>query len=402
MLRAMCPGPSTYQYFATVSPGLESLLRGELAELGLNARPCPGGVEWRGPLESLWLVHHRSRLGESVRARLRPFRAVDFRTLEQELTRLPWHAYLREKLPVHFSVSCRKSRLFHSGAVAQHARSAVRASLGACLDPDEVAGPVGRAQEVHLRLERDEVQVSIEATGDLLHRRGYRTHVGKAPLRETLAAACARLLDEAAPDLAAHPVWDPCCGSGTLVTEWLLRRGSAPVCGSRRFAFEDWPIHDGKRYAEWRSAAASPLRVGGSSEPEGATTTAHRTLGSDRDARVLEAARHNAERAGVAGQCDWREGDFREVIHSVPRGYRVLSNLPYGKRLSDARLAQRTFASLDDVLGSRPDLRPALLLTAGKLPAHLRCQWEPIARFSNGGLAVTAWVTRTALTAPRS
>lgn len=183
MLPAMSAPASTYKYFAAVSPGLEALLCVELGELGLEARPCRGGVEWRGAIDSMWLVHYRSRLAESVRARLRPFHAERFEALEAGLMRLPWHAYLRQDLPVSFSVSCHKSRLYHSGAVAEHARSAIRRRLGACPEPAEAQPPESRVQEVHLRLERDEVQASVEASGELLHRRGYRTHIGEAPLR---------------------------------------------------------------------------------------------------------------------------------------------------------------------------------------------------------------------------
>lgn len=118
-------------------------------------------------------------------------------------------------------------------------------------------------------------------------------------------------------------------------------------------------------------------------------------VGSDVDPRALNASKHNARCAAVDASSTWLEGDFRDVVRSIPRGHRVLSNLPYGKRLADAELARSTFVALDGVLASRRDLRPALLLTAAKLPSHLRCQWKPRVRFSNGGLAVTAWLTRT-------
>ncbi len=370
---------STSLYFAVVSPGLESLLATELQEFGLMPRARRGGVEWRGTPESLWLVHHRSRLAEGVRARLKSFQATNFPALEQGLERLPWHAYLRAGAPVRISVTARKSRLFHTGAIEEHARRAIAARLGACPVPSQSED----ASEIHLRLERDEVQPSVETSGERLHRRGYRTHVGPAPLRETLAAAAARLLDDASPERAEAPVWDPCCGSGTLLMEWLLRRQAGPLSGDRHFAFERWPIHDAAAYAIWKARqrdASGTARLG-------------RALGSDRDSRVLGAARRNAERAGVQAACTWLEGDFKDVARLVPEGQRVLTNLPYGKRLAAGKAQSSAFADLDGLLGARPDLRPALVLTTAPLPRKARCEWQTVARFANGGIRVTAWLS---------
>ena len=237
--------------------------------------------------------------------------------------------------------------------------------------------------EVHLRIDRDEVLPSIEATGELLHRRGYRKHVGVAPLRETLAAACARLLDDADRARVDAPVWDPCCGSGTMLCEWLLSGTQQSACGPRKFAFERWPIHNSAAYEAWLGTL-----------PTGSAATERRAIGSDRNRRVLTAAKHNAERASLGEVCEWREGDFREVADNIPVGYRVLTNLPYGKRIAGSHQSAKVFAAMDALVAKRSDLRPALVLVVGDPPERARCDWKLAAEFPNGGIRVKAWIVR--------
>ncbi len=370
---------SSYRFFAPSSPGLEEQLRQELVELGIQGEALVGGVLWRGGLSSLWRVHHRSRLAESVRVRLAPFRAQSFDELMAGLERLPWHAYLAPTKPVRFDVTCKRSRLYHSGAVAERARRVVASRLSMCRAPEP--GELDCA-EVHVRIDRDRVETSVEATGMLLHRRGYRLDVARASLRETLAAALARLLDHASPGRELQPIWDPCCGAGTLLIEAVLRSLPGSVCGQRRFLFEDWPIHDFTAYQRMLTELDSQPSVGSTLS----------VLGHDLDPRVIAAARRNAERAKIAAQCDFSIGDFRTAVEHVPPGFRVLGNLPYGKRLGAPDQAGRLLASLDRVLFARTDLRPALVLHHGPLPRRPKCRWRVVSSFANGGIPVSAWL----------
>jgi len=371
---------SSYRFFAPTSPGLEEQLREELAELDVVGEALRGGVSWRGGISSLWRVHHRSRLTESVRVRLAGFRAQNFTELVAGFSRLPWHAYLTANKPVRFDVTCKRSRLYHSGAVEERARAAVAARLSACRAPE--TGEAGFA-EVHVRIESDRVETSVEATGELLHRRGYRLDVARASLRETLAAALVRLLERSSQGSEDQPIWDPCCGAGTLLIEAVLRRLPGSVCGHRRFSFEDWPIHEPEAYA----------RLLAELNPESPVEPGLKVLGHDLDPRVLEAARRNAERAGVAAHCSFSNADFRTALHQVPVGCRVLGNLPYGKRLGAPEQAGRLFSALDRLLSLRSDLRPALILHHGPLPRRPKCRWRAACSFVNGGIPVTAWLT---------
>lgn len=376
--------PSRFLYFVAVSPGLEQLLEQELRSLDVEAKVMPGGVECRGDPTILWTIVHRSRLAESVRLRLRPFPAVSFGELERGLERLPWHAYLTRGAAFDVSVACQGSRLYHTKAIAQRVRRVISARWGEdvqCLASD--ATPTQRSsaeQLLYVRVTNNMVQISVGASSERLHRRGYRTHVGQAPLRETLAAATIRLLMARAPERGLTRLWDPCCGSGTILAEWLLQHSSSATNAARHFAFEQWPVHDRQTYATWLA------KVRGS-DPEVPSLMAY---GSDRDARVIGAAQHNLELAGVLDRCELFAQDFRAAECRIPKDTAVIANLPYGVRLQDRATATRVFAALDGLLQRRTDLRPALVLSTLALSGDLAQRWQPVAEFANGGLRVRA------------
>jgi len=354
-----------YRIFVSVTPGLEHLLEQELHELGVRGGDrLEGGLELGGERRTLWRVCLCSRLAESARVRLgKAFTARTFDELRAGLLRLPWAAYLpRGSALPEVRVTCHRSRLYHSGAVAERVLYALAERLDA---PGETSPELPR---IHLRLERDRVQVSVDASGELLHRRGYRRHVGEAPMRETLAAACLR----AAGYDGTRPLWDPFCGAGTLPLEALgLATGTRPGAG-RSFAFEAWPTHDAAGFAELRAGLPSPCPAPAS------------VLGSDVDADALEAASSNAAAAGLAPEL--RQGDFAAVADAVPAGTMIVTNPPYGHRLGGEG---EVYRRLGDLLREREDLGPVFMLTGRRgLSRATGLPWEPVLAFSNRGLPV--------------
>lgn len=365
---------SRHLVFVATSPGLEPLLGEELRELGFEPRVLPGGVELRTEREGIWSLCWQSRLAESVRVRLKPFVARDFGALVTEAARLPWRAYLAPNAKVSVSVTCHKSRLWHSDAVAERVLEVLRERAGADTTSSEPT------QRIFVRIERDRVQTSVDAGGERLHRRGYRTHVAEASLRETLAAALVRIAEAAAP--TAQILWDPFCGAGTLGLEWLERRLGRLAGGRRGYAFEHWPTHSPALYAEWVSTLEGAQRE----RPSGA----FEFIGSDRAARALDAARANAESAGLTARCRWLQGDFEAVAEQVPRGAFVLTNPPYGVRLDQRDERGSLLRRFGALLARRPDLRPAFVL----LPRGARVvvpggrAFEPVLDTRNGGISV--------------
>lgn len=357
-----------YRIFVSVTPGLEHLLEQELGDLDLRGgERLEGGLELGGDRRTLWRVCLCSRLAESARVRLgKPFTARAFDELCAGLLRLPWAAYLpRGQALPEVRATCHRSRLYHSGAVAERARDVLAERLAVM---GETRGGPSGLPRIHLRLERDRVQVSVDASGELLHRRGYRRHVGEAPLRETLAAACLR----AAGYDGTQPLWDPFCGAGTLPLEALgLATGSQPGVG-RSFAFESWPTHDADGFAELRADLPSP-------HPAPASV-----LGSDVDADALEAASSNAAAAGLSPEL--RQGDFAAVADVVPARTMIVTNPPYGRRLGGEG---EVYRRLGDLLRARTDLGPVFVLAGRRgLSKVTGLPWEPVLAFGNRGLPV--------------
>ena len=366
---------SQYRLFVAVSPGLEPWLISELQELGLTATSAAGGAELHASTEQLWRLHHECRLAEHIRVRLRSFRARHFDELIAGLRRLPWHAYLNASQKVDIRATCHRSRLWHSDAVAERVRTALtqsnRTNTGE-IELDET----GASQAVYVRITGDCVQPAIDASGEPLHRRGRRTFVAVAPLRETLAAALVRVANQAS--LPTVPrLWDPFCGSGCILLEWAESRLELAAGRDRSFAFEHWPIHDAAAYTAWQQERGDrvPAEV--------------QALGSDIDARALEAAQGNAARCSLERYCTWHCGDFESLADQVPLGTPIITNPPYGVRLGDRHATAQLMQRFESLLARRPDLRPAVVL----LPHPIRhweprLAWESVARFYNGGLQV--------------
>ncbi|NTV37721.1 MAG: class I SAM-dependent RNA methyltransferase, partial [Anaerolineales bacterium] len=181
-------------YFAVTAPGLEPFTAAELRTLFPDLEPAapePGGVTFRGDLAALYRANLHLRTANRVLARLGNFfYATTFEELQKRASRLPWERFLTPGQPVSLRVTCHKSKLYHSDAVARHVLAALAERMGQpsinVKADDETDQP---PQLVVIRLSDDKCTVSIDSSGTILHKRGYRQAVAKAPLRETMAAA---------------------------------------------------------------------------------------------------------------------------------------------------------------------------------------------------------------------
>lgn len=362
---------TSYLLFAACAPGVEPLLHKECEKLGFSAVKKVGGVELRTGAEGLYRLALSSRLAESLRVRLRPFVARDFETLEENLARLPWRAYLQAGDAVEVRAVCQRSRLWHSGAVEERTARVVGERVGKVSESRSEQF----ARKIFVRIEKDSVQVSVEAAGRL-HQRGYRTHVDQASVRETLAAALFHVVQEREGGRVPEFIWDPFCGAGTLLCEAARElRGIAPG-GERTFEFESWPSWG--QSLNLREQVLEELRQGAQPQPV-------RLLGSDVAARALDSAEVNAKQGQVGEFCEWVQGDFEKVVERVPAGAWIVSNPPYGERLPQAGWVRRFL----QMLGSRRDLRPCALLIGGAARQALPPSFRSLLQTKNGGLPVS-------------
>ena len=373
------------QFFAVASPGLESLVAEELRRLGYlpgatteattdQSNELEGGMEFSGDLRALYRANLSLRTASRVLVRLGEFRAVAFYELRKKAARLPWERYLYPGQPVSLRVTCRKSRLYHSDAVAERILGAIsdhlnHPSLAQPFDEDSASGEV---QLVVVRFLHDICTISIDSSGAGLHRRGYRQAVAKAPLRETLAAG---MLLAAGWDLAA-PLIDPFCGSGTIAIEAALLAKAQPPGLERKFAFMNWPNYNP---TVWQKLCLSGTSIGPPPQPL--------IYASDRDAGAIKIAQENAARAGVADFIEFKQQAF-SAITPVGRGW-VVTNPPYGVRISAAQDLRNLYAHLGDVLREQcPGWHYAILCNDDKLLAQLRLAETGRLQLVNGGIPV--------------
>jgi putative N6-adenine-specific DNA methylase len=231
-----------------------------------------------------------------------------------------------------------------------------------------------------LRLDGNRLTLSLDASGDHLHRRGYRIAVTPAPIRETLAAAILRF----ATNTGTEPLVDPMCGSGTFPIEAAWIAGDMPPGAARAFAFQRWPSY---RPATWDWLRRRAIEAG---RPPGSPLVA-----SDRDPSAIQAARANAARAGAEAHIAFLERDFRDLDPrdlpggQTPPGLLVI-NPPYGLRLEPGTDPASMFRDVGRRLASVwRGWRFALVLPDERLLPALGLPVEETLRLPHGGLVVT-------------
>ena len=344
----------------------------ELAHLGEQPKADEGGVTWEGDARSLLRANLWLRTASRVVVRVARFEATAFHALERAAKQVPWERFVADPSAVEFRVTARKSKLYHTDAIAQRLQGALASRLSA-----HAAKPVGQGSQLFVvRVVRDEFEISADASGELLHMRGYRQAIAKAPLRETLGAA---LLLAAGYD-GTGDLLDPFCGSGTIPIEAaLIARNIAP--GLRRdFAMERWPGFYPPIAKEMRDAAAGRQRA----------MPGSRITGSDRDAGAIQSAVANAERAGVAGDITFSTRAL-SAIEPLPAGGLVATNPPYGVRVGKSSDVRDLYAQFGHVMREKAaGSRAAMYLPDANLTRQTRLDFETLYKTSNGGLPVVA------------
>jgi putative N6-adenine-specific DNA methylase len=282
-----------------------------------------------------------------------------------------WDEVLRKDVPFRVVASCRGSRIYHSGAAAQRVERAIREELGAPFSPDaEIT--------IMARIENDRCTLSVDTSGALLHKRGHKEALAKAPMRETMAAL---FLRQCGYD-GKEPVLDPMCGSGTFVIEAAEIAAGLRPGRSRRFAFEQLATFD---EAAWR-------RLRGGESP---AKPQLRFYGSDRDAGAIRMSRANAERAGVAELTEFRELAIADVDPPPGPAGLVIVNPPYGDRIGHKKQLASLYRTLGQTLLSRfAGWRVGLITSEASLAEATGLPFAPPSDpVSHGGLRVRLYLT---------
>ena len=349
---------SRLQIYVVTAPGLEQVTAREMARLDMKVIDLGiGGLTCSITWPQLMLAHLHLRTATRILVRLDRFEASGFGDLKEGLSQIPLHNWLPRHAALEISASASGSRLTHTDAIEERTREVVRRSY------DPALAYEGGVHTLHVRISRNVATVSLDATGEPLYKRGWRTESGPAPVRETVAAA---LLQWSGATNHRGALTDPCCGAGTIIVEAAQIARKIPAGNGRTFAFENWMPVDAEQNAKIRNAVVADIRP----------PLKQRYVASDLSAEMVDIARDNAERAGVADDIVFATAD----AVGVAPGASVVTNPPYGERMTAANQK-----ALYQALGTAERL--AVIAPASSLPTFRR-EFDDTLATSNGGLSV--------------
>lgn len=337
------------QLIATCAFGLEKLLYREIKELGLWVDKTEDGrVTFQGEPADLVRANLWLRTAERVHIRLAEFPARTFDELFDQTYTLDWNNIVPPGATFPVLCTTTKSALHNEPAI----QSIVKKSIVKKLQPRHPGQSQipenGPTYTILTRLHNDICTISLDSSGESLHKRGYRTESNLAPIKETLTAALVLLSDWPTSLQSGTPrtLIDPFCGSGTILIEAaMIGLRIAPGLG-RHFAFEAWPEYqaldlDGLR----REAAAHSLL----NNPTAAANTPRLQIyGYDIDALSVKIAQANSTRAGLQKVLHFTKSDFRALDFSRMKAVTVITNPPYGERLSTTEEAAGIYRQLGE------------------------------------------------------
>lgn len=361
-----------FPIFLVATPGLENALCDEVRELGFSdPRPVLGGVEISGDWSAVWRANLELRGAGRVLVRIDSFRVSHLAQLDKRARAVAWGDVLRKDVPVRVEATCRKSKIYHSGAAAERVEKAIAQELGAPIEN-------GAEVRVLVRIENDLCTISIDTSGEGLHRRGHKLEVNKAPMRETMAA----LLLRECGYTGDEPVVDPMCGSGTLVIEAAEMALGLKPGRSRSFAFEHLAGFDADRWSAIKQAQSD-------------RSTDLLFFGSDRDAGAIRMSIANAERAGTSSVTRFAQTPVDQLDRPDGPAGLVIVNPPYGARLGDRKKLYPLYGALGQVLKSRFSGWRVGMVTSDRALAQATglAFGKPGASIDNNGLRIALYRT---------
>ena len=361
---------------ALCAVGAEKILGNEIKQLGYKlAGNAPGRVLFEGDDDALFRANLCLRTADRVYLLMARYKAEDFDQLFDGVYAVNWQDFLKKDSRVVVDkVRSYKSNLNSEHSVQGMVQKAIYKKMG---DKWHISTlpESGEQSDVRVYLDNNEALILLDLSGLPLHKRGYRTDGGMAPLRETTAAAMLQMMMWR----RKIPLHDPFCGSGTLPIEASLYAFNVAPGLGRRFALENLPIYNQNRAVEIRREEAAKIR----------TDVEVRITGTDIDPGAVQRARVNAEHACVmAGRAlksigvdahlwrpDFQVSDFKDIEAPYESGI-IICNPPYGERLGDEAQA----AELDSGMSSLFDDFKGWQI--GVITAHKQFQ-ESVGRYAS-------------------
>ena len=317
------------KWIASAAFGMEGMTGRDLKRMGMqNVRVLDvGGATFEGDYLDAFRANLWLRTCDRIMRVMAQFEARSFEELFQGVKKIEWEKLLPEDARFPIRAKCVKSQLMSPSDVQKIAKRAMVERMKAAYGADWFS-ETGALFQIDISIRDDVVTVCVDASGEPLSKRGYRTWNGEAPLRETLAAALV-LQSGWHP---WQPLYDPCCGTGTILIEAAFIAASRAPGLTRRFAMESWPAvtYDFEKFEAVRREAREKFEEG--------LKRPICIAGSDISPEAIELAKRHLRQAGLAGRIELQVKDLRDVTLAGEPGV-FIANPPYGERLDSARAA---------------------------------------------------------------
>jgi len=365
-----------FEIFLATQPGLEVLLLDEVIERGFQrAKASGGGVTIWGDWNDVWRANLTLRGASKVLARIGEFRAFHLAQLDKRSRKFPWGDTLMPGHTVKVEVvTNRKSKIYHAGAAIERIERAIHEEFGA-----KIAETMEEADIIiKTRIDDNNVRLSVDTSGVGLHKRGYKQAMGKAPLRETMAALALRGCGYD----GTETVLDPMCGSGTFLIEAAQISRNFMAGRSRNFAFE--------RLVSYNADAVQNLKDNWTTRD-----SLQKFYGSDRNVNVIGFSQENAKRGGVLDICEFKPLPISKIERPIDPPGLVITNPPYGARIGKKKDLFALYSAFGDVMRDRfKGWRVGMITSDIKLAQATKLPWlktgPPI---THGGLKVRLFRT---------
>lgn len=363
----------SFEIFLATTPGLENALYDEVRRKGFKkVKATKGGVTIEGSWPEVWRANLWVRGASRVLARIGSFKVLHLAQLATLSQEVPWGDILDPNHSFRVEVSCTKSRIYHSGAAAERIEKAISDTLKITPSSDaEVT--------VMARIDHDICTLSVDTSGALLHKRGYKTAINKAPMRENMAA----LFLHQCGYQGTEPVFDPMCGSGTFVIEAAEIAARLNPGRLRNFAFEKLVTFDPQAWENMRSVKRQ-------------AELGFNFYGSDRDEGAVKMSAENAARAGVDKLTEFKQQTISDIIPPTNACGLVIINPPYGGRIGDTQKLLPLYQTLGKVLSERfSGWRVGIITTDKSLARATALPFMPeTAPVQHGGMRVNLYHTQ--------
>ena len=322
---------------ATSAMGLEAVVAKEVRQLGYDPVVENGKISFTAPISAIPRCNLWLRVADRVRIVIGEEKVETFDELFEMTKALSWEKFISEdgKFPV--TGKSHKSKLFSVSDCQAIVKKAIAERLKLKHGVASKMPETGALYKVEVSILKDIATLTIDTSGEGLHKRGYRIGQGEAPLKETLAAALVLLTNWKATDLLI----DPFCGSGTIPIEAALIGQNIAPGFNRSFVSEDWKFIK-QRY--WNEALDEAEQLANYDQPL-------RIIGSDIDHKMIEVSSNNAMEAGLSDLIQWKQMQVSDLVLKEDNGY-VIGNPPYGERIKDKNYVAHLYKTLGNIMNN--------------------------------------------------